>query len=427
MNEKIEEIDADGGPVTWSVLKIGNRGSAYDPKGARRAFTYDDQPGNILASRLGSAVNAASSESAGDNIDRGLALLKHLQNKGFGVFQIRGIDEAGTPSSRWSVSGESDPHGSRYDCERISLAMGWLTDDELANAVFLHGNEQPLIGDLVSGKAFLPIAYLTAAKDRIRWLSRALMSANGAQQDTEEMTVEEDVYCSIADMIEPYVQREGINPDGPLPASVHDSVSILFEHWLKTREQAGEMRGDASPFGQPPFAWTWITKAGERHITADAKRAAFLINEGTYKVFPITSGMIAARQPVGQEPVAYQCRTDAVHDDFASSSWAEIPQHEYEALKIVMGGHGPKKIAGATSRGDLRIDADGWGVELRALYDAPPSQAVDLGKLARYSHTSRYDHEAGSAESSMILVDNGEWVRLAETQALIDSGKAVQP
>lgn len=79
-----------------------------------------------------------------------------------------------------------DPHGKRYDCERANLCMGDLTDDELANGVFLHGNE-PLDIDKVMSKApgYHPsIAWLTAAKDRIRWLSRALEQAladKGAQ------------------------------------------------------------------------------------------------------------------------------------------------------------------------------------------------------------------------------------------------------
>ncbi len=83
----------------------------------------------------------------------------------------------GTPSSRWVANGEPDPHGKQYDCERAALAMGDYTDDELANAVFLHGNERPSIADMGAGKALPAIAYLTAAKDRIRWLSRRLAEA----------------------------------------------------------------------------------------------------------------------------------------------------------------------------------------------------------------------------------------------------------
>jgi hypothetical protein len=67
----------------------------------------------------------------------------------------------GTPASRWREKGEIDPHGTRYDCERASTAGGHLTDDEVANAVFLDPS----------------IQNLTIAKDRIRWLSRKLAEA----------------------------------------------------------------------------------------------------------------------------------------------------------------------------------------------------------------------------------------------------------
>lgn len=40
---------------------------------------------NVLCARLASAANAAMSVSAGDSIDRGLALLAALRNRGFGV------------------------------------------------------------------------------------------------------------------------------------------------------------------------------------------------------------------------------------------------------------------------------------------------------------------------------------------------------
>ena len=69
-----------------------------------------------------------------------------------------------TPSSHWHANGEPDPHGARYNCERSQLAYGQHTDDELANAVYLCDHRN----DLRS------MALLTAAKERIRWLSRSL-------------------------------------------------------------------------------------------------------------------------------------------------------------------------------------------------------------------------------------------------------------
>lgn len=71
---------------------------------------------------------------------------------------LTAVETPSTPSSRWAANGEKDPHGTIYDCERASLSHGSMTDDELANAVFLN----PDIGNL------------TAAKERLRWLSRSL-------------------------------------------------------------------------------------------------------------------------------------------------------------------------------------------------------------------------------------------------------------
>jgi len=66
-----------------------------------------------------------------------------------------------TPGARWREKGEPDPHGDHFNGERAELCKGHLTDDELANEVYLYPN----------------IANLTAAKERIRWLSRALEKA----------------------------------------------------------------------------------------------------------------------------------------------------------------------------------------------------------------------------------------------------------
>lgn len=67
-----------------------------------------------------------------------------------------------TVAAKWREDGKQDPHGDQYNCEREKLTMGHLTDDEMANAVYLNPN----------------IATLTAAKERIRWLSRELEKLN---------------------------------------------------------------------------------------------------------------------------------------------------------------------------------------------------------------------------------------------------------
>jgi hypothetical protein len=70
------------------VCKLGTYGKAYDLPESKRAYTYAEQPDNLGASRVGSALSAAIAASAGDQIDRGLALLRELQAKGFGVFEL---------------------------------------------------------------------------------------------------------------------------------------------------------------------------------------------------------------------------------------------------------------------------------------------------------------------------------------------------
>lgn len=73
--------------------KVGMYGSAYDPPGPCRAYTYEHQPSNLPAYSLGQAHAAAAAMSAGDNIDRGLGLLKALEEQGFGVFEIEREDD----------------------------------------------------------------------------------------------------------------------------------------------------------------------------------------------------------------------------------------------------------------------------------------------------------------------------------------------
>lgn len=75
-----------------------------------------------------------------------------------------------TPAAHWREKGEPDPHGNRFNCERHELTKGDLTDDELANEVFLRNYD---------------IATLQAGKDRIRWLSRL---SEKLQRENDEKT-----------------------------------------------------------------------------------------------------------------------------------------------------------------------------------------------------------------------------------------------
>lgn len=96
--------------------------------------------------------------------------------------QLEGIrhvltGEQGTPAAQWRAAGEPDPHAGRYDCERADLAMGHLSDDELANGAFLNYDAPLNLEGIQAGTHSSPIAWMTAVKDRIRWLSRRLEEA----------------------------------------------------------------------------------------------------------------------------------------------------------------------------------------------------------------------------------------------------------
>ena len=82
-----------------------------------------------------------------------------------------------TPSSTWYANKQPDPHGSTYHCERDKLTLGNFTDDELANGAFMNYNSTPNLQDVIDGRAYLPIVWMTAVKERIRWLSRKLEQA----------------------------------------------------------------------------------------------------------------------------------------------------------------------------------------------------------------------------------------------------------
>ena len=82
---------------TVSIYKLGIYGKAYDVPGTCRAYTYKHQPDNQGAWRLGEARIMASLTCGGDYIDAGLGLLKQLELKGYGVYEL---EEAGAPEER---------------------------------------------------------------------------------------------------------------------------------------------------------------------------------------------------------------------------------------------------------------------------------------------------------------------------------------
>ena len=81
--ERCEYYSAPAEPV---IRKLGIMGAAFDLPSTRRAYTYSDQPNNTTAWKLGRT--ACKERAGGEFIDSGLQLLQHLQDEGFGVFEI---------------------------------------------------------------------------------------------------------------------------------------------------------------------------------------------------------------------------------------------------------------------------------------------------------------------------------------------------
>ncbi|WP_110949197.1 hypothetical protein [Pseudomonas bohemica] len=90
-----------------------------------------------------------------------------------------------TPAATWRVNGEKDPHAGRYDGERSQLALGKYTDDELANGAFMNYDAPFDVAKVMAQDPDYhpPIVWMTAVKDRIRWLSRKLAAADAQRTE----------------------------------------------------------------------------------------------------------------------------------------------------------------------------------------------------------------------------------------------------
>jgi len=111
------------------------------------------------------------------------------------VFNELGLDKhvaEQTPSSRALEHGEKREFMKHLDQARGQLAMGDLTDDELACAVFIHGDmsTEEKVRRYHSGEP-TAIMYLTAAKERIRWLSRHLDASLTREKELNQHLIDQ--------------------------------------------------------------------------------------------------------------------------------------------------------------------------------------------------------------------------------------------
>lgn len=81
----------------------------------------------------------------------------------------------------WRDKGEADPHDKHYDAsiQRADLALGYLSDDQLAVGAFMNYDQKLDVHRVMAKDPdyHSPIAWMTAVKERIRWLSRRLWDA----------------------------------------------------------------------------------------------------------------------------------------------------------------------------------------------------------------------------------------------------------
>lgn len=167
---------------------------------------------------------------------------------------------------------------------------------------------------------------------------------------------------------------------------------------------------------------------------------------------------LAARQTVGQ-PVIYQIREELVVKDdgwFNNPSvkqrlnaWREIPKSHYDAYLSVMGGVGPVGVVGHPDGPvALELNRHAPKTEIRALYVAPPVQAMDPEGVAdvlrellgernhrtdgdlvtlakRCRHLSRGDRDLIAMRGTLIeklmqRTDSAQAVDLGQLRALAD-------
>lgn len=94
---------------------------------------------------------------------------------------------------QWLVKGEEDPFKDYLERPRDDLPLADYTDDQLGNLVFLIGDRSKeddlrmMMDAHRRGERHVShIAALTAAKERIRWLSRQLLIAEGKYPGKEK-------------------------------------------------------------------------------------------------------------------------------------------------------------------------------------------------------------------------------------------------
>lgn len=185
--------------------------------------------------------------------------LPYLYTERQAADDVRFLAIATTPSSFWRADGDVDPHAGHYDGERASLALGDYTDDELANGAFLNYDRPLPFHEMVNPMPgqHMPIVWMTAVKERIRWLSRALEKA--LVPKLELSAAESDVIAERRRQVDAEgwsIEHDDEEHDpGELSAAAAAyalaAADLLYPH----SQGDGGFDADAPPMW--PAEWTW--------------------------------------------------------------------------------------------------------------------------------------------------------------------------
>jgi len=222
----------------------------------------------------------------------------------------------------------TDPHGTRYDCERAALALGDMSDDELANGAFLNYDQRLSVADMLSPKPgqHMPIVWMTAVKDRIRWLSRKLAAS---ERERERAAPLADIMKLLTEARESLYDRSCYTKDGD-PVSEKDRRN---DATITRINAALAAAAPVAPLQQPARKWT-----GPGHLEQTGY---------------IPAGSAAEREAASQRPAPVQEPVGWVSEaDYArlrADKWAVAEVSAYMAN----GGNVPLYAAPPAAQGHV--------------------------------------------------------------------------
>lgn len=180
---------------TVSIYKLGIYGKAYDVPGTRRAYTYQYQPDNQGAWRIGEAMTMASLTGGGDYIDTGLGLLKQLERKGYGVYELDESKAQGIPEGLFCTCGlrrSANPHpdagkpgrylevGTQHECipctvkSRHEWAQRATKAESQLHELAKHGEQQVKVLEAKNQHQLEEINILNGQLDKFRSQSHGI-------------------------------------------------------------------------------------------------------------------------------------------------------------------------------------------------------------------------------------------------------------